>query len=160
MASSSGETWKSDILPWRAAAAAARSSLEGLLHVPLGAHLQAADRVLFLSFRRDDDDRNGLVGLLLLHALEELEAVHDRHVDVEEDEVDALLLAELVQRLQPVHGADELAVLVAGEEELVHLVDERRVVDGEDLPQHRLLSCRRPAPDSDLSRVARADETG
>ena len=40
-------------------------------------------------------------------------------------------------RLQAVHRADELAVLVTGEEELVHLVDERRVVDGQDLPQHQ-----------------------
>ena len=52
---------------------------------------------------------------------------------------------ELVERLEPVHGADELAVLVAGEEELVHLVDQRGVVDREDLPEHPSLLPRPPA---------------
>src|SRR5258707_9211186 len=151
MASSSGETWKSDIsgrqVPHPSSGGrdlldepVELRGLEGLLDVSLRAHLEAADRVLFLSFGRDDDDGYGLVGGLLLDALQELETVHDRHVDVDQDEVDTLLLPQLVQRLQPVHGADELAALVAREEELVHLVDERRVVDGEDLPQHRLLS--------------------
>src|SRR5512134_1105917 len=66
--------------------------LEGLLDVAAGAHLEAADRVLFLALGGDDDDRDVLVGGFLLHALQELEAVHHRHVDVEEDEVDPLLL--------------------------------------------------------------------
>src|SRR5512136_2871191 len=110
--------------------------LERLLHVAAGAHLEAPDRVLLLALGRDDDDRDVLVRGFLLHALEELQAVHDGHVDVQEDEVDAFLLRELVERLQAVHRAHQLAVLVPGEEELVHLVDERRVVDGEDLPQH------------------------
>src|SRR6185503_2611253 len=64
---------------------------------------------------------------------------------------------------QPIHGADELAALVAGEEELVHLVDERRVVDGEDLPQHRAFSpaaVRPPAPASDLAARNRRDRRG
>src|SRR5512134_3130091 len=110
--------------------------LEGLLDVAAGPHLEAADRVLFLPLGGDDDDRDVLVRRLLLDALQELQPVHDRHVDVEQDEVDALLLRELVERLQAVHRAHQLAALVAGEEELVHLVDERGVVDGEDLPQH------------------------
>src|SRR5260221_4878796 len=171
MASSSGETWKSDISgrPALPPSSGGRDlldepvelrGLEGLIDVSLRAHLQAADRVLFLSFGRDDDDGYGLVGRLLLDPLKELEPVHDRHVDVEQDEVDALLLPQLVQRFQPVHGADELAALVTGEEELVHLVDERRIVDGEDLPQHRPLSCRRAVLGRGLDTAARTGETG
>src|SRR5258706_3809396 len=170
MASSSGETWKSDISgrPALPPSSGGRDlldepvelrGLEGLLDVSLRAHLQAADRVLFLSFGRDDDDGYGLVGRLLLDPLKELEPVHDRHVDVEQDEVDALLLPQLVQRFQPVHGADELAALVTGKEELVHLVDERRIVDGEDLPQHRPLSCRRAVLGRGLDTAARTGET-
>src|SRR5512139_2743957 len=71
--------------------------LEGLLDVAAGAHLQAADRVLFLPLGGDDDDGNVLVRGFLLHALQELEAVHHRHVDVEQDEVDALLLPQLLE---------------------------------------------------------------
>src|SRR6266446_1443378 len=160
IAISSAETWKSIFKPARRAFPVARGGtpdslrrdlfdeavqlrgLEGLLHVPLRPHLEAPDRVLFLAFGGDDDDGNGLVGRLLLEPLQELEAVHDRHVDVEEDEVDPLLLAQLVEGLQAVHGGDELAVLVAGEEELVHLVDQRGVVYREDLPEHLGLSSR------------------
>src|SRR5262249_53950748 len=112
-------------------------SLEGLLDVSLGAHLQAADGVLFLALGRDDDDGYRLVGGLLLQALQKLEPVHDGHVDVEEDAVDPLFLVERVQALEPVHGAAPLAVLVAGEEELVHLVGQCRIVPRQDLPQHR-----------------------
>src|SRR5512147_1555502 len=130
---SSAETSKSITSPVRRPGSRARDlldqavelrRLERFLHVAASAHLQPADRVLFLPFRGDDDDRDLLVGGFLLYALKELEAVHDGHVDVEQDQVDALLLRELVERFEPVHGADELAVLVAGEEELVHLVDE------------------------------------
>src|SRR5262249_33647909 len=115
-----------------------------LLDVPLGAHLQAPDRVLLLALRRDDDDRDRLVRGFLLDALQELETVHDRHVDVEQDEVDSLLLSELVQSLEPVHGADALAVLLAREKELVHLVDQRGIVAREDLPEHVVVSLPRP----------------
>src|SRR6266568_9473744 len=160
IAISSAETWKSIFKPARRAFPVARGGtpdslrrdlldeavqlrgLEGLLHVTLRPHLEAPDRVFFLAFGGDDDDGNGLVGRLLLEPLQELEAVHDRHVDVEEDEVDPLLLGQLVEGLQAVHGRDELAVLVAGEEELVHLVDQRGIVDREDLPEHLGLSSR------------------
>src|SRR5438046_5339212 len=123
---SSGEIWKS-VTAWTLTRGGdlfdepvQLRGLEGLLHVSLGSHLEAPDGVFFLSLGGDDDDGDALVGGLLLEPLQELQAVHDRHVDVEEDEVDALLLGELVEGLQPVHGADELAVLVTRQEELVH----------------------------------------
>ncbi len=119
--------------------------LEGLLHVSLGSHFEAPDRVLLFALGGDDDDRDVLVGGFLLDALEELQAVHDRHVDVEQDEIDLPFLGQLVEGLDAVHGADQLAVLVPGEEELVHLVNECRIVDGEDLPQHPALSRGRAA---------------
>src|ERR1700730_8675185 len=98
MLRSSGEIWKSDTA-WSLTRGGdffdepvQLRGLEGLLHVSLGSHLEAPDGVFFLPLGGDDDDRDGLVGGLLLHPLQELEAIHDRHVDVEEDEVDALLL--------------------------------------------------------------------
>src|SRR5262245_5747081 len=100
MATSSGETWKSiPVNPGlEAVLLACRGTgrslgrrdlldetvqlrgLEGLLHVSLRAHLQAADGVFFLALGGYDDDGDGLVGWLLLHPLQELETVHHGHV--------------------------------------------------------------------------------
>src|SRR5918994_7828659 len=101
MLSNSGETWKSLMGTARSRSDGSTvgrdlldepvqlRGLEGLLDIALRSHLQAADGVLFLSLGRDDDDRDLLIGRLLLDALQELEPVHHRHVDVQEDEVDA-----------------------------------------------------------------------
>src|SRR5512133_4076653 len=56
--------------------------VERLFQVSPGAQSQAADRVLFLAFGADDDDRDLLGNTQGRGLLQKLETVHDRHVDV------------------------------------------------------------------------------
>src|SRR5207248_6535523 len=68
--------------------------LERLFHVCGRARLQPALRLLVAALGRDEHDGNPFHCLVLLHRLEQLEAVHARHVDVEQDEVDVEVLGQ------------------------------------------------------------------
>src|SRR5687768_9126476 len=62
--------------------------LDGLADVRVGAEGQAALAVLLGSFGGDDDDGDVLELRVLADQRDQLEAVHHRHVDVGEDQVD------------------------------------------------------------------------
>ena len=70
-------------------AGAQQHRVEGLGQVVLGAHLDAAHHAVDLVHGRDDDDRDIAQLGVALDALEHLVAVHARHDDVEQHDVEA-----------------------------------------------------------------------
>jgi hypothetical protein len=73
--------------------------------------------------------------LLALQALQDLEPVHERHLDVEEDEVGVFLLRDL-EPGRPV-GREQALVALVLEDHLERGADGFLVVDDEDLGLHR-----------------------
>src|SRR6266568_744075 len=65
--------------------------VERLFQVPAGSQSQATDRVFFLSLGTYDDDRDFLGNTQGRGFFQKLEAIHDRHVDVEENKLDIIL---------------------------------------------------------------------
>src|SRR5689334_23780891 len=62
-----------------------------LAQIHVDAELRGAAAMLVRGARRDHDDRDVVVLLVALDGLGELEAVHARHLDVEQDDVGNLL---------------------------------------------------------------------
>ena len=83
--------------------------IEGLGQVVLGARLDTADDAVDLVDGRDHDHRHPVHPRVGLEARQHLEAVHVRHHQVEEDQIEILGL-HLRQRLAPAIGrADAMA---------------------------------------------------
>ena len=104
----------------------------------VGPGLDEADAILLGMERRHDDDRNVAGVRALLQPPEGLEAVHDRHHHVEQDEI-GRIARDAGQRLAAV---PRLHRATAQRVELLHqdIAIERLVIDDEDgrRPAHRL----------------------
>ncbi len=102
--------------------------LVGFFQIVVGAAPHRLHGALDAAVGRDDDDGGGRFALL--HLLDQGEAVHPRHDQVGEDQVDRLLLQHL-QRLQSVDrgmdGVADFAKLLFQEE-----TEDRLIVDGKD----------------------------
>ena len=107
------------------------AGVEGLGHIVIGAQLQADDLVHVVGAGGEDDD--GDVARLAQLAAD-LEAVHLRHHDVEDDQV-GLVGLDLLQRLTAVIGGLDLESFL-GEVEAGELDDIPLVVDDQDFGGH------------------------
>ena len=106
---------------------------EGLDQELAGARLHGPPEVVPLPLDRHDDDRG--VGHLLGQDLGRLDAVHDRHVDVHQDDVGAQLAGLLHPLLAVGGGAHDLDVGLEGQQLLQVVQGARDVVDDQDLDQ-------------------------
>ncbi len=116
----------------RADACAKDRGVEWLREVILGAGLDAADNALNLIQRGDHDDGNVTQLFTGLQLQEGRIAVHTRHDQIEEDEVERLLFKD-IERGPPVVGLGD-GVALAGEAFCKHLAILLIVVDDEDFP--------------------------
>src|SRR5258708_25341607 len=98
--------------------------------VGIGAELKRTLPVLARSFRRDDDDRNVLVGRVASYALDELEAIHDRRVDVRQDD-NELAGGQLAKPVDAVGRLRHFQALETREGEHQEWSHHRRVFDDE-----------------------------
>src|SRR2546423_13428813 len=89
--------------------------------------------ILLRPFGGDDDDGDVLQLRVLTHQRDELEAVHDRHVDVGQDQVDLLRAGELLQRIDAVDRLDDLGVLESLQRKRDQLTHGRRVFDDQEV---------------------------
>jgi hypothetical protein len=108
---------------------AQQHGIDGLRQVILGAELDAAHDARRVFERRRDDDRQVAQLQVADHPLEHFEAVHFRHLHVEQHEVEALAVQHL-QRDSPVLGGSHrmsLQLEVPREQQAIDLV----VVDDE-----------------------------
>ena len=106
------------------------------------AHLDAADHAVELVDARDHDDRQVAQPIGGPQRCERLVAVHDRHHDVEQDEIDrgSLTVGQAVERLAPVLGFDRLVTDRLEQADQQPAI-ERCVVDDEDATgRHRALA--------------------
>ena len=87
-----------------------QSRLERLGQVILRAHPDAAHDRVQLAQSRNHDDRNVAQGFIGLEALEHFVAIHFRHHDVEQHEVEGVR-AQHFQRLSPVFGGGDRVAL-------------------------------------------------
>ena len=115
---------------------------ERLGHVLVGAAVLAPEDVLLLAAGGEEDHGGRLGGRVRLDAAADLEAVHLRHHDVDDQQVGPLL-AQLLQRLLAVLRQDH-AVAQRLEVHLQDLADARRVVGHQDLAGHAAVSSTRP----------------
>jgi len=65
---------------------------------------------------------------LLFDLFHELQAVHDRHIDIEKDKIENTVTGKDVERLQPVHGINDLALRVFIKNDPVHGMDQLGVI--------------------------------
>ena len=109
--------------------------VDGLRQVVGGAHREAADDAVELVDAGDDDDRDVPQGRIRGERGERLVAVHHRHDDVEEDDVDRRRagVPQPLERDAAVLGLDRLMADAAQQLRQQQAV-ERGVVDDEDAP--------------------------
>src|SRR5262245_30415236 len=115
--------------------------LNRLGDVRVRAEGQAALAVLLRPLGGDDDDGDVLELRVLPHQRDQLQTVHDRHVDIGEDQIDLLRPGELLQRVDAVDGLDDLRVLETLEGKGDQLTHGRRVFDDQEV---RVLQCHYP----------------
>ena len=99
-----------------------------LLEEVEGAELRGLDRGLHRPVPRDHDADE--VGMRLLDALEQLQAVHSRHLDVEEREIEAPVGKRVQRGLAALRGAN--VVILVLEDALERAANRGVVVDDED----------------------------
>src|SRR5579871_1059795 len=120
---------------------------EWLLHVPLGAERHHLFHTMHAAVGRDHQHGNDPQHLVGFHAAHKLLAVHDRHVDVSENDIDPVR-AQQVQRLLAVGGLD--ASLDIQSRKLDDANDERahrrRIVHHHGMKWHRYSSLKVPVP--------------
>lgn len=105
-----------------------RPTVERLLDISGRALLQAAERIFLRSFRRHDDDRYRRDQSVALHLVQELQAAHAGHVDIEQNQVDQRIRAENLEPFQAIVRMNNVILL---EHNVQHLMHELRIVDDE-----------------------------
>ena len=115
--------------------------LGGLDHIEVGPDVETRLNILFLSFRRKNNDGDILVGILHANIFDERKTVHARHVDVRDDEIDGVKIVQLF------HGVE--AVLCRADLEAFRLQHESDkvangfgVVNDQDVLAHDEPACR------------------
>src|SRR5690606_19990343 len=109
--------------------------LSGLDHVEVGPEAHAHLDVLLLPFGGEYHDGKVTIGILLTHGLDEREAVHAGHVDVGDDEVDALGRIELFETVKSVFRRGHLEAFLLHDEG-DEVTDGLRIVDDEYMLAH------------------------
>ena len=104
--------------------------VEGTADVVGNAETVAAPDGLAVVVGGDHDDRDLVDPAELVHALEHGKAVHLRHIDVEQHQVDVQILPEHPERLRAVHCLDILVSLA--QDGLEHFSVHLRVVNDQD----------------------------
>src|SRR5690606_17742472 len=111
--------------------------------------------LVLTGFGGEDEDRQALVLPGGPNVLDELDPVHHRHVDVGDDDVDALLLQH-VEALLPVLGLQHLEAGIA-ERMVQHREDGTGIINSQNTHRAAILSsCRRSAATGPAARLPKA----
>lgn len=100
--------------------------VEGFLDVIGSTRLDCPLGIFFFSLGADNYHRNVREPRFELHLVEEFQAVHVGHVDVEKDDVDVRIARQDFETFSPIVGMHHL---VLAQHHVEHLVDELGIVD-------------------------------